>query len=199
MKKLLLILILFISVSFAQKADSLNLTSTDSVDLKALLNKQIEEAKKKRTELLSNVNTLNITNKEIKKIKINSTETNYSQLTFLSKLIEQVPLQYKIFLVISSLIIITLILRRSIVALKKKSLRKFKNRIALLREEKIGGSIINEKKRQVRIKLKDNPLILKQNENELTLNAKQLNISKGELLLAARLKLIELNKAQRSL
>lgn len=195
MKNYLIALLFFVSSNYAQSIDTLKFASNDSVDIQEIVQKQIKEALKKKSLVHDNI-------LQAKKVSLETesvNETNKAELNLFSNYLNQLPLQYKIFLTISILIILFVLGRRSFLQFKRKSTKKFKERIALLREEKIGGSILNNKKRQIRLKLKDNPVTLRQTDNEIANNAKQLNISKGELLLAARLKLLEVSRAQRSL
>jgi hypothetical protein len=64
----------------------------------------------------------------------------------------------------------------------------------MMREEKVGGAKVNPKMIKVRKFLKDNLEIFKQNDQQLAKTARQLNVSQGELLLAARLKIFEMKK-----
>ncbi|MCX7875629.1 MAG: hypothetical protein N2321_05595 [Melioribacteraceae bacterium] len=200
MKNILFIILISITNLYSQNVDSLNYASNDSIDIKAIVQNQIEEAKKKKSFIYDESVNAQIKDEKLLNEKILSeSRTNNANVSFVSNFYSNLPIQYKLFMVLSLVIILSIIIRRSFIQLKRKSIRNYKNKIALLREEKISGSVVNNKKRQIRIKLKDNPIALQQNEKEIALNAKQLNISKGELLLAARLKLLEVNKVQRSL
>lgn len=199
MKKLLLLMLISIN-TFGQNVDSVKNLSSDSVDIRKMLQQQISNAMKKPST--SNKDLITNQFNEVKEnpskilLKDNNTKTNVS---LASSLFDKVPFQHKIFIISSLLIVLSVLIRRIIIQHKRKNLREYKNKIALLREEKLFGSIDNKKKKQIRISLRENPITLRQNEKEISLNAKQLNISKGELLLAARLKLLELNKVQRSI
>ncbi|MFZ5947790.1 MAG: hypothetical protein ACOYU5_07455 [Stygiobacter sp.] len=195
MKNCLIAILLLVSSNYAQSIDTLNFSSTDSVDIQAIVQEQIKDALKKKSLVHDNEIQAGKVSLEIKSVN----KTNNADLNLLSKHFNKLPLQYKIYFTLSVLIISFVLIKRTILQFKRKSTKKFKERITHLREEKIGGSIVNNKKKQIRLKLKDNPITFKQNEKEIALSAKQLNISKGELLLAARLKLLEVSKAQRSL
>lgn len=199
MKKYLIIILFLTLSTFAQTIDTLNFASTDSVDIKSLVQKQINDALLKNSVTHQVEKPIESKNTSFEATNVNSNATSNVNLNLFAKIFASLPLQYKIYLSLSLIIILFVLLRRTLFQLKRKSTKKFKERIALLREEKIGGSIVNKKKKQIRLKLKDNPITLKQNEKEIALSSKQLNISKGELLLAARLKLLEVSKAQRSL
>ncbi|MDF1611237.1 hypothetical protein [Stygiobacter electus] len=199
MKKYLIIILFLTLSTFAQTIDTLNFAPTDSVDIKAIVQQQIKEAIKKKSYIQQIALPIENKNNSLKIEKANTKNAPTAKVDLFAKIFASLPLQYKIYLSLSLIIILFVLLRRTLFQLKRKSTKKFKERIVLLREEKIGGSIVNKKKKQIRLKLKDNPITLKQNEKEIALSSKQLNISKGELLLAARLKLLEVSKAQRSL
>ena len=63
-----------------------------------------------------------------------------------------------------------------------------------MREERVGGSKENPKLAKTRRVLKENLELFKQSDGQIGKRARQLNLSKGELLLAARLKLYEVGK-----
>ena len=63
----------------------------------------------------------------------------------------------------------------------------------MLREERV-VSQENPKLANSRLQLKDNITVLNATEKEISKAAKDLNIAKGELLLAARLNLLEVGK-----
>lgn len=199
MKKLIFIVFCFQISSFAQVADSVNFASNSAIDIKAIVQRQINDAMKKKSQpFVSTANEKDVISVPVKEVmhKVENEKTNNAEINIFTKLVERIPLQYKVYLFLSTAIIFGLMFRRSFLHFKKASIKKLKNRIALLREEKIGGSIVNPKKRKWRLKLKENLSAIKPSEIEIAKTAKQLNISKGELILAARLKLLEVNKMQ---
>ena len=76
---------------------------------------------------------------------------------------------------------------------KRKSNQAQKEKIQLLREEKIKLSPL-PKLQFLRRTLRNSELVLKGSEKHISRTAKNLKISKGELFLAARLKLFEVGK-----
>lgn len=199
MKKLIFIVFCFQISSFAQVADSVNFASNSAIDIKAIVQRQINDAMKKKSQpFVSTANEKDVISVPVKEVmhKVENEKTNNAEINIFTKLVERIPLQYKVYLFLSTAIIFGLMFRRSFLHFKKASIKKLKNRIALLREEKIGGSIVNPKKRKLRLELKENLSAIKPSEIEIAKTAKQLNISKGELILAARLKLLEVNKMQ---
>lgn len=202
MKKLILILFFFQIVLFGQVTDSISYMSDNSINIKAIVQKQINDAILKKSDqqksIVNEKEVLTVPAQNIS-LKVEEKNTNNAEYNLFTNLFAKIPLHYKIYLFLSTAIILGLIFRRSIYKLKKASVKKLKNRIALLREEKIGGSIIDPKKRKLRLELKENISLLKPSEIEIAKTAKQLNISKGELILAARLKFLEVNKIQGTL
>ena len=199
MKKLIFIVFCFQISSFAQVADSVNFASTDSINIRAMVEEQILNAMLKQSQpQVSTANEKDVISVPVKEVthKVENGKTNNAEINIFTRLFYRIPLQYKVYLFLSTAILFGLIFRRSLLHFKKASIKKLKNRIALLREEKIGGSIVNPKKRKLRLELKENLSIIKPSEIEIAKTAKQLNISKGELILAARLKLLEVNKIQ---
>jgi len=75
-----------------------------------------------------------------------------------------------------------------------KSRQALKNNIKLLREERIFVKH-NSKLSDVRNKLKNNPTLYSNSKERFSQVAKDLNISQGEILLAAKIKAHELGKA----
>ena len=66
----------------------------------------------------------------------------------------------------------------------------------MMREEKIGSGKQNPKLIRIRKALKDKIEIFKRSEKQLSKTARQLNVAKGELMLAAKLKILEVEKMQ---
>lgn len=199
MKKLIFIVFCFQISSFAQVADSVNFASTDSINIRAMVEEQILNAMLKQSQpQVSTANEKDVISVPVNEAthKVENGKTNNAEINIFTRLFYRIPLQYKVYIFLSTAIIFGLIFRRSLLHFKKASIKKLKNRIALLREEKIGGSVVNPKKRKLRLELKENLSIIKPSEIEIAKTAKQLNISKGELILAARLKLLEVNKIQ---
>lgn len=200
MKKILVILFFAACLNFAQTADSTNSASADSIDLHALVAKQIAAAmEKKENENLNPVQSENpiavekkdtgksVESKEYKSIQADAVPFVVS--------ISAIPWQYKMFAMLTFMIIIFVFARRFALSFSKSSKKAFKKKIGLMREEKVGGSKENPKLVKARRTLKDNLEQLKNANGQISKRAKQLNISKGELLLAARLKLFEVGKS----
>lgn len=77
---------------------------------------------------------------------------------------------------------------------KKSGVNKLKKNINLMREEKFVRST-DKKLSQLRSKLRMNAEYFSMKENSVSAKAKGLNISKGELMLAAKIKSFELSES----
>ncbi len=190
MKKFLIITLVCASMAVAQKVDSVY-ASTDSINIKALVQKQIEDARNKKAENFSDAQPVIQAKIEVPVIK--SLQPKETSNTMISYLMSQ-PVQYKIYEVVSLIIIGFVLLRRIMKNYSKKSKKNLKIKIGLMREEKVGMTQTNPKLVKIRKVLKDNLEIFKQDDQQLAKTARQLNVSQGELLLAARLKFFEMKK-----
>ncbi|MBI5730129.1 MAG: hypothetical protein HY963_03235 [Ignavibacteriales bacterium] len=195
--KVFLVLFLVISISInGQNAATQNLLelSGDSVNIRAMVQKQINFALEKRTE--SKIGSLPALEE---KIKVLADKMNQAQAeprpTFFNFLLSQ-PLYYKLFATGSFLILFFFVLKRILTNLNRKSISSLKNNIGMMREEKIGGGKQNPKLVRIRKALKEKIEIFMRSEKHLSKTAKQLNVAKGELMLAAKLKILEVEKMQ---
>ncbi|MEW6654669.1 MAG: hypothetical protein AB1394_14545 [Bacteroidota bacterium] len=200
MKKILTILLLVSTINFAQAVEAKEAIAADSIDLRAVVAKQIAAAIEKQTKA-------KLTPKPEEKPIV--TEAKTTQNVAAGKQLEPVqaeaapffsvltslPLQYNVFALASVVIICFVFTRRIVLSFARSSKKTLKKKISLLREEKIGGSKENPKLVKARRSLKDNLEMLNKADGHVGKRAKQLNISKGELLLAARLKLFEVGKS----
>lgn len=210
MKKYLFLLIagLICSVSFAQvnvdsllnggkttAVDSLSANSIiagtdDSVNISELVQQQILMARLKAIQDSSN--TANAETREIVvpvTEKISRVKTETSSFSFLGKL----PTEYKILIIVSVILFLLVMVRRFVIRIKKSLKAELKKKISMLREEKVFAKP-NAKSTKSRRTLIDNPIINKLTERNIDKAAKELSISKGELMLAARLKYLEYGK-----
>lgn len=185
MKFLFLFVLISASLLIAQtnSVDSSSAVSLqDSVCISDLVQQQIKYAMEKQsiqTEPIINV----AAQAEIKQ------PVNKEIPSFLSSR----PLHVKIFLAGSIVILLAFSFRRTLLVLKKKSKLALKNKIAMLREEKVVTKT-NPKLEDARKKLRNSKSIFDASEKHISKVAKELNIAKGELLLASRLKLFEIGK-----
>ncbi|MEW6194119.1 MAG: hypothetical protein AB1521_03065 [Bacteroidota bacterium] len=101
--------------------------------------------------------------------------------------------EVKIFLLISFLLILSVAARRYFINFKKKVKSQLKKKIAFIREENV---IVKKNRKKIRIRklIARDKKLAHMTEKNMTRKAKELEISKGELILAARLKFLEYGK-----
>lgn len=189
-KKLLFISLFFVCKSFSQQevladsslaADSLA-SASDSVSISELVALQIKSAKEKEEQLVSETASVEVD--ERTEIPWKKNESFLSDFNFFSN-------RYLILGIAGVILFGFVFLRRKAFEKKNKSIKKLKKNIQLIREER-ALKISNPKMNEIRIALRKNPSSLTNDEVEITKTAKELNISKGEILLAARIKSFEL-------
>jgi uncharacterized membrane protein YciS (DUF1049 family) len=195
MKKILVISLLFSALCFAQAADTIAYTSTDSIDLHALVEKQIAAALDKQLrETLNPQSVATETKAVVEEEHVKKEAVAQASANMFFNYLLALPWQYTLFAVLSFFIVGFVLARRLILSFTRTSNKALKKKIGLLREERVGGSKEQPKLSRTRKVLKENLELLKHNDKQLSKRAKQLNLSKGELLLAARLKLYEVGK-----
>ena len=195
MRKVCLILFLFSSLLIAQEtvidSTAQNAAVSDSVNIRSLVQEQIQKALLNQSQSAhASVNAVQQKEKATVPVK---PEEQLSGMAVIAGMILNQPLQYKIFELGSLLIVGFVLLRRLIQTIKKKSLNALKAKISLLRNEKVLAKQ-DPKLQLVRKQLSNNELIFNKSEKQISKSAKELKISKGELLLAARLRLFEVGK-----
>ena len=199
MKKIIALFVFVSSLCIAQvTADTIAYTSKDSVDIHAIVEKQIAAARERAlNEKLNPKPVVAEAKKEIvvaKTVKKEITTTKQATANPLITFILDQPWQYTVFALVSFFIIGFVLARRVIVSFTRSSKNALKQKIGMMREEKVGGSKSNPKLAKTRKMLKDNLEIFQQANTQIDKKAKQMNLAKGELLLAARLKLYEVGK-----
>jgi hypothetical protein len=166
----------------------------DSVNIREMVQQQIVAAKKKMLE--GKATTPQVLNSNLKKVlKENDNEKSFNILETIKVFIAKSNEDFaRVILLGGSTFLVfgTVLIRR--IKIKKRSIsrRKLVKNINSIREEKI---VLKDdpKLKNVRTKLKNNPEHYSE-ENSFDVTAKELNISKGELLLAAKIKSYELSK-----
>ncbi len=204
MKKFLIAIMLFSSYSyFAQvNIDSVliafNNFQPDSVDVSKLVQKQIEAARMKEESILKSENENKVDlnkqeNIEIATIPVSAAVINKPANNKIVEFINSFSIEVKIFFTFSLLIVLIVSFRRILIRFKKKIKNSLKHRIAMIREEKV---IIKKDriKTRARKSLKKDKLIERLSESGINSKARELSISKGEILLAARLKTFSYGK-----
>jgi hypothetical protein len=191
MKRAIIIIFLFVSLANAQKPDTLKSAGTESIDVRAMVQKQIENARNKKAEAVSVASLQLPENIKVPAITEKPVTANSN---FIFSFFVNLPFHYQLFILMSFGIVGFVVVNRIIATINKAANKNLKNRIGMMREEKVGGAKANPKLQKSRKLLKDNLEIFKQSEKHLAKTARELNIAQGELLLAARLKFYEMKK-----
>jgi len=97
----------------------------------------------------------------------------------------------------AAIIFLFVFIRRIYLNRSKKSNKAIKNNIRIIREESLVKRENGDLKK-VRSKLVNSPVILNNHGKPLSTVAKELNISQGEIILAAKIKSYELNKDEKN-
>ena len=204
-----IMLLLFLpGIDFAQKdmkdstalvMDPINIAmdsiiAVDSVNIREMVQEQIMAAEKKmlkEKKLAAGILPIN----ENKALKKNSNKEPSSIGEIISEFLYKANKDLaRVALLAGSTFIVfgTVLIRR--VRIKKRSIRRKKlvKNINSIREEKVAVKD-DPKLKNVRTKLKNSPEHFEE-ENSFGETAKELNISKGELVLAAKIKSYELSK-----
>lgn len=192
MKKICVTIIFLSSILFAQTAavDSLtNASLKDSLQISEMVKQQIENAKEKRAASINNPENYIKKNAQLQTVITAQPVQQNNMELFLQNL----PDHIKIFIAIAVGILFTITMRRTVLKLTHKTRQSLRAKIAMLREERV-VSQENPKLTNSRLQLKNNITVLNATEKEISKAAKDLNIAKGELLLAARLNLLEVGK-----
>jgi hypothetical protein len=180
--------------------DSIDLTmdsiiAVDSVNIREMVEEQITAAKKKMLEEKESAITGILTSNEKTVPKETGNEVHLGVIEKIREFLYKANKDMaRVALLAGSTFLVfgTVLIRR--VKIKKKNIRRKKlvKNINSIREEKVVAKD-NPKLKNVRTKLKNNPENFGE-ENSFGETAKELNISKGELLLAAKIKSYELSK-----
>ncbi len=164
------------SISFAQQSSD-NLLPTKTFTAKAYLNKQIQMIKAKEKEK-TKPTYIKVKHEIVNNNTIITKSSNKNLYVFIFALTEA--------LLLSGMIII--LIKKEKLGKEQNNLRLRKN-IKYLREEKIGSRPDNNLTK-LRKKLPAAITTIKATGKDITYTAKKLNISKGEVHLAAKLKIL---------
>lgn len=171
---------IFVS-AFAQET-STNKDAEEVVNIKELVDKQIQEIKEQEAK-----NQLKPSDKydnEAAIIPVKDSETEIiSGLTVSKDLLEK----FFLFIEASLLVVIGFFFRKKLLKTRKDKRSKLKENIKKLREEKLGGmfdnSLVNVRKQLILQPIKIDG-------RTITSHAKKLSISKGEVYLAAKINMM---------
>ncbi len=167
--------------------------SSDSVNIRQLVAAQIEHARKEQVLEKSNRKRM------VSKVPVNS--YNAVDKSLLNNMPGSLNAYYKTVLKISFLGFISIIAALIIYFRRRLRVRTafvnktFKDNIKLLREEKLFVKN-NPKLSKLRNELGSSPEAFNYSKERISKTAKDMNISKGEILLAAKIKAHQLNKNQ---
>ena len=190
MKNVIFALLLFTSLLSAQVAAVDSCAGTiagDSVSIRDLVQQQIDKALEKQSiQAAPPVSEAGI-NVIPKTVKIAPASNP------LISIVKSLPVHIMAFVSASFLVILTVLIRRAIMTVKKRSSRRLKNKISSLREEKVFVKE-NPRLKGERVKLRNHKSIYNVSEKHISKLARELKIAKGELLLASRIKQYETGK-----
>lgn len=189
---------IYAQVNIDSVLSKLSYIQQDTINISELVRKQIEEARSKaetseffvEEKPAQDTTTANIESAVISIPVANISKTETNKVT---EMIESLSINVKIFLAISIVILILVSFRRLLIRLKKNVGNGLKKRIAMIREE----NVIVKKDRKLsktRKALKKLKLIENISGNGVELMARELSISKGEILLASKIKKFEYGK-----
>ena len=171
-------------------SELVNQSGTDSVNISQMVQAQIEAARKKQLEQQSQ-SSLPV----VLKAKENKAgeETTFAEMRKMIPLSDNLIMKFFILGSAGFLASIFIFIRR--LQSKKKSVNcDLKKNIKLLREEKI-FSPKDKKLSGLRTKLAGAPSTFELSNKAVARNAREMNIAKGEIYLAAKIKSHEMNKA----
>ena len=203
MKKVIIIISVF-SICFVLKANNISdeyqysssrnycQASTDTTNLKQVVMAQIEAARKKEVERGESVSKVN-------PIKLTS-EKEAAGLSILNFKLPEVSLgvMVKAAVLFSAAMFLALLIfirRKRIKKHNKKSPQDYKKRIGMIREEK-PIRVQNPALSKIRTRLINKPGYKSLNGNLITSKARELNISKGEILLLQKIRHHQLARSE---
>lgn len=176
-------LVLYISLLLLQTTTMAQ--KNDSVDIRGMVQKQIQEAQKKQKAELISVDNKNYKSTPI--IKKSSKQT-LEQIEVISWMTTEII----ILLSASIAAVIFIVIRRRRLR-KSSSNRDLKKNIKIIREEQLVINI-DPRLRSIRKRLCLNSFYLNNVGNDVSAAARRLQIAKGEILLASRIRSYEIEK-----
>ncbi len=163
----------------------------DSIKISDIVKQQVEEAKLKAQQKEEGYQKSEQYQARIIPVNITVPKKILRKNSF--DFLGSISIEVKIFILISFLLILLVLTRRFFINLKKKVKNELKKKIAFIREENV---VVKKDRKKIRIRkliARDKKLV-HMTEKNMTRKAKELEISKGELMLAARLKFLEYGK-----
>ncbi|MBS3945827.1 MAG: hypothetical protein KGZ42_10040 [Melioribacter sp.] len=204
MKRFLIILLMLTScriyaqVNIDSVLSKLSFVPQDTIKISDLVRKQIAEARLKAesSEIFVEEKPVEDSNKvNIERAAISIPVSNISkeQTNRLFEMFDSLSTNVKIFLSVSVVILILVGFRRILIRVRKNTGNGLKKKIAMIREE----NVIVKKDRKLsktRKALRKLKFIENISGNRIELIARELSISKGEILLASKIKKFEYGK-----
>lgn len=160
----------------------------DTINISSIVQQQILAAKLKMER-----EALNNNQRDSKEIVTTAANKNIIPKKTITQLFLELSFEAKVLIIFSTFLFAFIGIRRTVLKIQKKEKIELKKKIGMLREEKV-PSKIDDKKSKSRRELIHNLSVKKLSEKNISKKAKELKISKGELLLAARLKYLEYEK-----
>lgn len=160
----------------------------DTINISSIVQQQILAAKLKMER-----EALNNNQRDSKEIVTTAANKNIIPKKTITQLFLELSFEAKALIIFSTFLFAFIGIRRTVLKIQKKERIELKKKIGMLREEKV-PSKIDDKKSKSRRELIHNLSVKKLSEKNISKKAKELKISKGELLLAARLKYLEYEK-----
>jgi hypothetical protein len=205
MKKVIIIISVF-SICFVLKANNVSdeyqyslsrnycQAPSDSINLSQVVMAQIEAARKKAKEREGSVSKINSVKPTSEKETVKLSILNFKLPYVSSGIMVKATALLSVAMFLTILIVIR---RKRIQKHRKKSPQDYKKRIGMIREEK-PIRVQNPALSKIRTRLIKKPGYKSLNKNLITSKAKELNISKGEILLLQKIRHHQLARLESS-
>ncbi|MGD8777629.1 MAG: hypothetical protein PVH88_01560 [Ignavibacteria bacterium] len=188
LKTILIFALLSVSVLSNTGESGFENVNTESVNIRGMLDKQINEIRKREKTLKNNsAEKINVAESGIVDDQVNGKAA--SVLTEEKKEVKDSLKSVFLFVELSLLVLLGYTVKKRYDKINKLKVIELKRNVKDLREEKI-GSFANKELSLLRMKLNNTKINVKDSSREITQKAKSLAISKGEIHLAAKIKMM---------
>jgi hypothetical protein len=188
LKTILIFALLSVSVLSNTEESGFENVNTESVNIRGMLDKQINEIRKREKTLKNNsAEKINVAESGIVDDQVNGKAA--SVLTEEKKEVKDFLKSVFLFVELSLLVLLGYTVKKRYDKINKLKVIELKRNVKDLREEKI-GSFANKELSLLRMKLNNTKINVKDSSREITQKAKSLAISKGEIHLAAKIKMM---------
>ncbi len=188
LKTILIFVLLSASVISNTSKIDFETVNTDSVNIRGILDKQITEIRKREKELQSNAKE-KVEVLESKVIDDKVAGKGFVALTKEENGSREFLKSFLLFIELSLLVLLGYIVKKRYDKISKLKVIELKRNVKNLREERI-GSFANRELSLLRMKLNKTKINLNDGSSEITRKAKSLAISKGEIHLAAKIRMM---------